>query len=321
LNFLQKTTMEQILVMFILFISFISASPLSSPLFLWSNTKIFKSVNQEIFQSTTTQDLSSFIVASQSPLSVYYSETPSKPEIVVLFTQELSRNEFDVLAKVYDSEITGGSFSNLKTILENAASSVIIPYASTDSSSLALHLKDLVKRQPILVSQTETSTPFALKSLKFQQMSLSTLGDRLRSDWDILNNQVVDLIIVTLEGKESDTQLAKVIDSIKNTKYVAAFVPSSNVDYTTVFPDTHPIMFEFETLHLQDQQHTRAVVGNKSNSNGTVVIPQSSYWPAGIVQGLIVSIPLLIILSVGVHCAFTLQSALKFDAEKRLAGK
>jgi len=252
---------------------------------------------------------------------VYYSETPSKPEIVILFTQELSRNEFDVLAKVYDNEITGGSFSHLKTILENAASSVIYPYATTDSSSLALRLKDLVKRQPILASQTETSTPAALKSLKFQQMTLSTLGDRLGSDWDILNNQVVDLIIVTLEGKESDVQLGKVIDSIKNTKYVAAFVPSSNVDYTTVFPDSHPIMSGFESAYLQDQQHTRAVLGNTSHSNHTVTPPQSSYWPDGIVQGLIVSIPLVVILSVGVHCAFSLQSALKFDAEKRLAGK
>jgi hypothetical protein len=42
-----------------------------------------------------------------------------------------------------------------------------------------------------------------------------------------------------------------------------------------------------------------------------------SYWPDGVVAGLIIMVPFLVILSIGVCCTFNIQSALKFDGEKK----
>jgi len=296
-------------------ISLLSATPLSSPLFVWSNSQVFTLVNKEIFQTASASDLSKFLTGTPGTLSSYLNDKESKPELVVLFIQQLTREQFDTFAQVYDIQPNGGSFKNLKGILENAASSVIFPYASTDYTQLAFSLKDSVKRQPILVRQFESMIPSGLDELKVQHMNLPTLKARLTSEWEILKNKIPDLLIVSLEGEQSDEVLADVMESLQQTKYVAAFLASSGADYITRFPDTDPVMGAFEQEYIQDTLYRRAVLGNSSN---TVT---GGYWPDSIVQGLLVSIPFLIVLSIGVHCAFTLQSGLKFDAEKKLQAK
>jgi len=107
---------------------------------------------------------------------------------------------------------------------------------------------------------------------------------------------------------EHDASMASVCAALQNIDYIAIFTSDSSSYYMEAQPERRS----------QSSPSLKAFEQRFSQSNDVLYY---TYWPNGIIEALIVMIPFLAILLVGICCTFTLQSDLKYDAEKSLLRK
>jgi len=289
----------------------------TAPLLLWSNTNFLSGVNKQIVDIL---DVSNAEGSFQDTKEYFFNAVP---ELLIVFVEpQLTSEKLSLLTDSHIPQSNGGSFSNLKRLVENSKSSIVYPYVTTsDFNTVATSLitslmRNLQETASIVVAGDTTSSMKIFRGKAVTSYSLEQLKEKLalNKDWNLLTNGITDLLVIKFNSPSfnladeanlqkiyaTDDQLLSTIDAILNDiSYVAMFTSDSSSIHSTVetsFPQSHPVLTRFEKRFQQ-----------------TV---DDSNWPDAIVQALLVSIPLLIILSIGLVCTFSVQSDLKFDAEK-----
>jgi len=172
-------------------------------------------------------------------------------------------------------------------LIESSSTSVVAPYVNTTS------IKALI--QAIQANKVINVASRASENVMSIQQFIELVNS---GKWELASNGVTDLVVVQFDGSfaSDDESIAAVLSKVEFS-YVALFTSAkSSVD---TFAST------FGKIAMLQEE--RAL--SQSDDDG--------YWPDGVVAGLIIMIPFLIILFVGVSCTFNVQSALKFDGEKK----
>jgi len=289
--------MFRVLTLFTLFTSILCQT---FPLFLWSNDNFFHGSNNQILEGVSTHQVSEILgnIRQPNPLASYVSKTRN-PEIIVAFlNNDLSREQFSVVANAYSSQHNGGSFAHLKSSVETS-SSIVLPYTFGSGLSLVEDLAAVLSSSAsIIVASQDGSQTIGLRgssSISFQQMEES-----LSSGWDILKNGRTDLLVV-FTSAQNDNMIARVEGALKNTNYLAVFALGSGAE-TMELPSSDPILRNFEERFIQ----------------ANLEASDDDKWIIGeISQALIVMIPFLAVLGTGISCTRSLQSNLKFGLEKQ----
>jgi len=268
-------------VLLLAFLSLCSAqAPTTSPAFLWANKNFFQGQNTQVTNVVSMRDIEHIITGKPSALSQYVSS--SSPEVIFVFVEpELTTITFMDAAGSRTAQVNGGSFVNLKALVETSPSSIVIPYVGADAS---------------LIPSLQTQTLATIMSATQLKTSLAN------KNWDILNNGITDIIVVQFENSDyvtHDTLLAQVDKAMKATSYVGVLASAAAPVLT--FEEIFPVHFALRAAN---------------NNTNTTTNSTSDMWPDGIVSGLIIMIPFLFILFLGICCTFSVQSGLKFEVEK-----
>jgi len=289
----------------IIYIAFASQAPIvTTPALFWSN---------QGFLGERDQTLE--VLATDKLVRSIFSKSVN-PEVVVLFVEkELSTKELSTLAGAYEQQPNGGSFSNLKRLIETSSSSKVAPYVhgiysgslvgTSIASDILVNLAHSNNKVNVVVASDYLSpnafsnprTSETISNLKVEKISIETLKQKLESDWEILSNGKTDVILVYLNSqyKSDDELVGSVSAALNKVSYVAAFTgETAEADLTSTF--------DLTGVYYKDS-------GSDDSDDDT-------NWPAEIVEALLVMLPFIIILLMGLCCSFQIQSELKFDAEK-----
>jgi len=282
-------------------IAFASQPTVTTPVLFWSNQGILGQRDQTLE-----------VLATDKLVKSVFSKS-FNPEVVVLFVEnELSTKELSSLSGAYEKQPNGGLLSNLKRLIETSSSSRVAPYvhgvysSSLIGTSIASDILSLIHSKQVNVfvasdslspsgfSNPRTSEP--ISNLKVEKMSIQTLKQKLESDWEIMNNDKTDVILVYLNSQyQADDELVgSVCAALNKVSYVAAFTGETAESQLTSTFD------EYSGVYYKDS-------GSSDDD---------SDWPSEIVEALLVMLPFLVILFIGVCCSYQIQSELKFDAEK-----
>jgi len=272
----------------------------SSPIFMWSNTGYFTGVNTESVDVIDALNVQNIF---QGKDTSFISQDSINPEILVVFIESsLTTEKVGILSNAYQAQSNGGSLSNLRNLIENSKSSVVFPYVI--NCEFRSFVSSLTASFPSVIIATEEGK--SIPDVSGATYSFSKLTDKLSSNqWNILNNGVTDLIIVSFNPQSeqfqaNDVTLGNVINALSGkTTYAAMFAGIQQPEYLAIarsFPLSHPLMKAFEGTFQQ--------------------VNYATAWPGGVIEALLVMVPFLFILSVGICCTFNIQSHLKFDAEK-----
>jgi len=299
----------------------------TSPLFLWSNTKYFSGKNIQVPDIISTQDIQDAFLQRKgdSPIINLFQPSFNTLEAIVIFIEpQLRTEQVSILADAYSTKSNGGVLSHLKKLIENSASSVVAPYVNVGNlqsigSSLVLNLmKNLQSGASVVLARAQGSEMLSelADNVEVSHISLKDLMLKASTNWEVMSNGITDLIVVCFDAEEevlnekvresysAHDSFLQILDAFNKAgaKYVALYTadkPSSNL--LLDMPVSDPAMSAFEEMHQQSRSNTI-----------------NDFFPMDIMQALIFSIPLLIIAFLGICCTFNLQSALKFDAEKKL---
>jgi len=292
--------------------SVLGKSIATSPVFMWSSVESFKGVNAQDVDVATVEDITHAFQKTESPLAKYFNND-AKPEILIIFVEpELRSEQIPILAHSYKTQPNGGAFSNLKRFVETSRSSLVVPYVSSEGFSIGSTIaENLITGLPSSSSIVVVGDAVTLSSSKIVKISMSSLMSKLSDGtWDLLNNGVTDLLIVsfesTFETEESKVHASFAADDSSMNSIVAAL---RQVSYTAIFT----------------ADRSGSILNNRAPNMEHFVkkfqqtdILYFTNWPYAITQALIIMLPFLFILSLGIWCTYQLQSALKFDAEKNV---
>lgn len=272
---------------------------ITTPALFWSN-KGFLGERDQTLEVLATDKLVKSII-SQS----------INPEVIVLFVEpELSTKEFSTLAGAYEQLPNGGSFSNLKRLIETSASSKVAPYVhgiyqtSLVGTSIAADiLSSLSHSSTVNVFVASDSlapsgfsnprTAESISNLNVQKISIAQFKQNLESNWEILSNGKTDVVVVYLNAHyKADDEFVGSVCAGLTAPYVAVFTAETAESILTTN------VGEMKEVFYKDS----------SSDDGN--------WPSEIVEALLVILPYIIILLLGLCCSFSIQSELKFDAEK-----
>jgi len=293
----------------------------TSPVFMWSNTQTFTGRNIQEINVIPARALSKFI-NTESPISQYLTKSAT-PEVIIVFVEPfLSSEQIPILAHAYDAQPNGGVFSNIKTLVETARSSLVIPYTSSPSvgSEFIRSLTaSLIGGSVYTVEDGNTNIDSP------NHMTASELVKKIESSsWTPLYNGVTDLIVVHFTAPVSsnydDAAVQKQYES--DDQSVATIVSAlGDVNYLAIFTS------ESGAPRL-DSQTRRSVEANGAHMKAFNKRFGQSYdtlyttnWPDGAIEALIIMIPFIFILFIGICCTFCVQSDLKYDAEKSFIRK
>jgi len=289
----------------------------TSPAFLWSNTKFLNVQNAQELDVINADNIRNVLLSEtkDNELSQYLGSA-TQPELLVIFVEaHLRTEEVPLLSQAYKSESDGANLSNLKKMLEESQSSVTLPYVYSATNQLigttiAQQISNSLSASSKVLIGTNTA-----RTIKGQSFTLETLKEMFQTQQQIFENGVTDLVVVYFpsHGGSSAEALARayaqddkyVNDLLGNiqTSYVALFISDkAENDLEFELPASSPDLARFELA--QEQQQTGF------SSDSTVLFPD------GVIEGLLVMLPFLVILLIGICCTFSLQSDLKFDGEK-----
>jgi hypothetical protein len=267
----------------------ILASASSAPAFAWSNTDIFSHREATTNQALHHQDLTAFFGDKNAGLSKYVNFA-IKPEIVVLFVEDkLTTARAQVL-------LNGGSLPHVQNLLSSSSSSLLAPVVTGDLSYSSL-LQLLPSSSSVVFVGLE-----AVGSA--QTMTLEQLISNLQSSsFALTHNGVTDLVVVSLHAKSTEEFTA---DDNVISRVESAFGSVSHVS----------VLISAEKQNIEHPVHRSPALAGFERRYVQATDDNSSLFPDGIVAGLIIMIPFLVILAIGISCSCALQSELKFDAEK-----
>jgi len=262
----------------------------TSPALLWSNKNYFSGKNIQIADLVALSDISnafSSSPATANPIAKFFTKGV-KPEVIFVFAEpSLSTEEFLIAVGAHQSQINGGQFSNLKQLIESSTSSVVAPYVNTST------IRSLI--QTIQASKIINVASQASEDVMSVQQFVELVNS---GKWELTANGVTDLVVVQFDGSfASDDKALGSILSTADYTYVALF--------TSARASVNTFTATFGKIAMLQEERALAA----SDDGG--------YWPDGVVAGLIIMVPFLIILAIGVSCTFNIQSALKFDGEKK----
>eukprot|EP01117_Protostelium_nocturnum_P007470 TRINITY_DN266_c0_g1_i1.p1 TRINITY_DN266_c0_g1~~TRINITY_DN266_c0_g1_i1.p1 ORF type:complete len:313 (+),score=99.28 TRINITY_DN266_c0_g1_i1:88-1026(+) len=291
--------------------SVISSSIQTTPVFMWTNTNQFVGKNSQYAPLTGVESIyDSF--SSKGPLSSFVSKDKKSLETIVLFVEPtLNSQQVSNLAEAHSSNPDGGVFANLKNYIENSQSSFVAPYVTSENdivgSKLATKLAEMksINGQVILVSSQEGSIDTSKVVTKMTQ-------SEFLSSKSVLVNGKTDLVVVQLNGDlKNDDELVKlVIEKVGQSSFLAIYCAEkiSSESIERRYPESHDSLRDFEANFSQSLEQSHDHDDD---------LPDLPIWNDDIVMGLILSIPLLLILSVGTRCLYELQSELKFPNVSR----
>ena len=253
--------------------SFSIQSAVSSPAFFWgNNAKVPNFLPQNIIEGS----------------DVFKSLVDPNQELTIIFAESnLQSNQIPQLSDAYSSQPDGGIFKNIKTLLNNAPNSLILPYIIQTTDAL-----EKLTAQPgvqTFSSKNGASIQKAINSLK--------------------NNGKQDFVVITLEAGsiQSDNEVvSQIVSQLGNSAYSCLYlgITEQEREQTHTAPS-----------HLQSHMSHKTQQYMQNNDGNTFITPN-------ILTGLLLAgIPIILILWVGISCTFGLQSALKFDAEKDMMKK
>lgn len=296
----------------------------TSPVFMWSNTKAFKGHNLQEVNILSANDIVQGLQHKNSQISKYITPTSEKPELIVIFVEpKISTEQIPVLAHSYQSKPNGGAFSNLKKHVESAESSLTVPY--TTSSEDVTVSTEIVNS---FISQLPKGAQVHLYGDNIQSISQV---NKLPVDQPInvnslngaLNNGVTDILVINFNAPSikhlndessvhakyaaDDAILGEIMGQIQTVNYFAIFTSNTGTPLVKVVSEPQ------DNEHIVHQLNQFAL---NYGQNGDILY--TTYWPAGIIEALLIMAPFLGILLIGVCCTLQLQSDLKFDAEKTI---
>jgi len=250
----------------------------ASSLYMWSNTKYFNGKNIEVSEQTSNEALKSAL-NGEGPLAKYLGDN-IKPEAIVVFVEP----EVAQLTPTLNTN----SLSQLKGSLGSAASSLNLHKVTPQAAGAGL-VMSLIQNLPTgaTVTVARNSGSKLLTNLNGRpDVKFVTLNElKQRKD----SNGVADLVIVVLDEPATDS-----VNSILQTlpgNYLAML--------TTAKPESEDYFLGSKVV-----QEVEAI------NDGTS-------WDSELIEAVIVMIPFVIILLIGICCTCSLQSALRFDGEKK----
>jgi len=276
---------------------------------MWSNTQYFAGQNVVVNELMSTEDVvSSF--RGESPLKAQLNEGRKQPEIVFVFVEpELRTEQFPMLADAYAVHPSGGAFSKLKGTIESyAKSSVVVPFTHIgNSKSIGSSIAtDMVTNLPqggnVIVVNSETA--FSERT-GIQRLSLEGLKEVATNEWSLLSNGVTDVVIVYFASPAvHPNNVDQVSSSYANDdSYMHSILDSMTASYLAIF--------------TADKPASQSVKQARASLSVQQLAPQAIY-PSDVVEAQIIMIPFFFILLIGICCTSSVQSDLKFDAEKKV---
>ena len=313
--------MNKLLILCLLFVVyFASAKKIPGPLFMWSNQQVFnhKKINLMNAESSSVESLLENVVSisnDEGDLSKYLNKETQFPEVITIFLKpHLTSSKFSVSANVYQKGKNGGSYSNLKSILENSDSSLSVHYSNLKDSFAQDVLSKFQNKlrevypnaKTILSSANKDDVSHFPESHKW--IPISTIEEYLVSGEgkEYVLNGTPDILVVyfstdeSLEVVQSEDRIIGIVSDIvsvsTNKNYFGLF--SSDVPEEHSFPS---ISNGFKENTIFQSKFTRDIrSSNDSDIAGT-------YFPPQIWQAIFVVFVLLFALYVGVYATSGLQ--------------
>jgi len=301
-----------LVAIFVLLVRIESSKPyFTSPLFMWSNTEYFVGRNVHVDGYLSSEEVSHFLTKQESKIQKYLNEKRIEPEVIFVFVEpELRTEQFPMLANSHSSHPNGGAFGKLKGTMESySTSSISIPYthvgdSNTIASSIISKLKrNLAEGAKILLAKDTDSNILGSIESEIERVSLDQLKSA-SNKWDLLSNGKTDVIVVCFNSPVLHMDNIDQVTSnyAADDAYINSLLHSFGSSYLAIFTAESPAAEEIK-------QARATMIVRQLNDN--------SIYPSDIVQAHIVMIPFLIILFVGICCTCSVQSELKFDAEKK----
>jgi phosphopentomutase len=225
---------------------------------------------------------------------------------------ELRTEHFPLLADAYSVQPNGGAFSKLKGTLESySTSSLVVPYTHVGEeksigSSIVMQLgRHLSKGASIIFASEDSESLQSLDKMSVSRISLEELKNLATKDWSIFSNGVTDIVIVSFDSPAVHAD---------NVQEVA---PSYAADDAYMHDLLQNIEGSYVAIYTADKPANEGVKLARATMMVRQLAASTGIYPAAIVEAQIVMIPFLFILFVGLCCTYSVQSDLKFDAEKK----
>jgi len=95
------------------------------PVLMWSNTNTFAHQNNRKVEISSAKGLNDLI---WDPMSKYFDNTNLKPEVVLIFAENILTSQESPLEQGFEFKSDGGSFPNLKAVIADSQSSIVLPF-------------------------------------------------------------------------------------------------------------------------------------------------------------------------------------------------
>jgi len=268
-----------------------AAAPETSPAFAWSNTGVFSKPETTTVVVVPSSDLSALAGDKTTSLSKYVTSDVSKAALLVLYVEDqLSTAQSQVL-------INDGSLSHVKSLLLESTSSLLAPtvFGVLSITAISSHLAPAAS--VAYVGQGDDDT------MSLEQLLINAANPKS----DLYTHGVTNLVIVSLHAKTAEEFVA---DDLLIHRIESAI---GNVPHTSALVATHasavPHVFE------RSNEHNMATFALRYSQELKDSTP-TGLTPDGIVSGLVVMIPFVIIIAIAISCTCGLQSELRFEGEK-----
>jgi len=250
----------------------------ASSLYMWSNTKYFNGKNIEVAEQTSGDALKSAL-NGEGPLAKYLGDH-STPEAIVVFVEpELAQ---------HTPTLNTNTLSHLKGSLGSSASSLNLHAVSSQAAGSGL-VMSLIQNLPTGATVTVARNPGSklLTNLNGRPDVKFITLEELKHRKD--SNGVADLVIVVLDEPAADA--------------VTSILRTTPGNYLAMLTTAKP--------------ESEAHFGGSKLVQEVEAINDGTSWDSELIEAVIVMIPFVIILLTGICCTCSLQSALKFDGEKK----
>lgn len=281
------------------------------PAFVWSpNSGMLSSPNIEITQSFSSSDVVSLVKYAAGESDKVSAELthllPSdrpKPEMVLVFVYpRLNTADVSRYSSAFDPESQGGVFANLKAAMESSGSALSLPYVYRTAEDDIL---------------TELGTGANIHTVDAEDAPAFLAGKPV-----LLHDKKADVLVIKFgdaPAQRGDALRAKLAS---DDKLMAQIVAKTNAategDFLAVLtanaPSDSPALKRASAIAQEQQQWMQLQTSTrlkKSSSSSSSYL----YTTPGILSGLLVSLVLLIILSIGVFAMMALDTPDSFEGE------
>jgi len=308
------------------------------PILLWSQNQFFTG-NQQHLDTVNKIDIQFLFHATcsmntetlSSSLNKYLDKNHQLPEVIVVFVeQKMSTDQLVQVSGGYQrNPSTDVPFHHLKTILEAAKSSLVIPYAYIQPSApLTTSLTEFIdsfhtrfSSSAVIVSRSPNSALFAPLISKFTIKTHEELINFLKEEKTIYQNGAPDLIIVALDSNKfaEHDETIRTIDHIVSSK--------TNGNSISIFTADVPKHSHVQRSHtIEELDHFHVSVSKMASGilsgTGTGVDPYNvgmfdSYFPIQIFEIICVAAIILATVLIGSLCLFFSQTPKTYEVPKK----